>query len=256
MIQDIRSDSLELHVPAVEPRRVYVYWAQGFDQAPAIVQLCAREMRRHHGDDLVMLDDSNLDHYIALPDVGRTLSKTQYSDLVRLAILIRFGGIWLDATCLCTTNLLGSFNPGKPFLYSTFGRKARICSWMISSPQSSYLIRLLYSALLRCWRVGDLKLGYFAIHHLFEALYFIDTEFRTAWDNSDTIHRTQPHLLQRRFGTQISAAEFDELLASSPVHKLTYKYDASLPGEADEVLAMLFQRFPPEPLTAPSSVQA
>ena len=86
-------------------------WFQGWDSAPEIVQLCLESWKYHNPEwDIVLLDKGNIKQYV---DLDKVLPKTfmentpaGYSDVLRIALLKEYGGVWADATC---------FNFGFPF---------------------------------------------------------------------------------------------------------------------------------------------
>ncbi len=87
------------------PSQIWTMWQQGLDQAPSVVAYCIQSMRRQ--GNVVVLDEKNLINYIDVPPVirskvGAAISYTHFSDYVRFAVLARHGGLWLDATVLCT----------------------------------------------------------------------------------------------------------------------------------------------------------
>lgn len=89
------------------PRRLFMYWADGFEAAPRIVQLCVESWKRQNPDfDVVLLDDTNLREWLD-PEVylrADSLAKLtiqKYSNLVRAGLLSEHGGLWADATLFC-----------------------------------------------------------------------------------------------------------------------------------------------------------
>ena len=91
---------------------VWVLWWQGLDAAPDIVKICVNSIKKNIGNrKLIILDENNYKDYTNLhPRYEKMLengviSKTQFSDLLRLNLLYNRGGIWLDSTYLLTGNL-------------------------------------------------------------------------------------------------------------------------------------------------------
>lgn len=91
---------------------MWVLWWQGIDKAPDIVKICIQSIRKNIGNrNLVILDESNFRDYTNLNPKYENLlnagaiSKTQFSDLLRLNLLYNRGGVWLDSTYLLTGEL-------------------------------------------------------------------------------------------------------------------------------------------------------
>ena len=96
----------------IENGTVWVLWWQGIDKAQDIVKICIQSIRKNIGNrNLVILDESNFRDYTNLNPKYENLlnagaiSKTQFSDLLRLNLLYNRGGVWLDSTYLLTGEL-------------------------------------------------------------------------------------------------------------------------------------------------------
>ena len=91
----------------VENAPVFVFWWQGLDGAPDIVKSCIASMRRHIGSHpLVVITRDNVWDYVDIPEYiyekveRKIITQTQISDIQRIALLERYGGLWLDATIM------------------------------------------------------------------------------------------------------------------------------------------------------------
>ena len=99
---------------------VFLYWHQGWNEAPPIVKICAESWVRHHPTEqwtVHLLDKDNVHPWLESCDpedvdgLARFLVRKEkgenvgglalYTDLLRLALLDTYGGIWTDATTLC-----------------------------------------------------------------------------------------------------------------------------------------------------------
>jgi len=86
---------------------VWVCWWQGEAAMPAIVKACVASIRRHAGTHPVRLvTRENYARYASMPpfvvgmlESGR-MDLTHFSDILRMQLLRRHGGIWMDATVL------------------------------------------------------------------------------------------------------------------------------------------------------------
>lgn len=90
---------------------IYIYWAQKFINAPDVVKKCLSSWKLHNSDwKIIELDDDNLYEYInidmLIPEINKKeITKTSYSDIVRLFLLEKYGGCWCDATTFCNKSL-------------------------------------------------------------------------------------------------------------------------------------------------------
>lgn len=244
-LDEIRSEAAQSLASQDRSDAVYVYWAQGFDAAPDIVRMCNRRLKEHCSGTLVELDEPAMQELVRLPaDIeAREIKPTHRSDLLRLELLARYGGSWLDATCLVTadpTPKLAALRA--PTGYFAFAkRRATFASWVMSSVPDHRMVRMQRAALHTYWRHHDRLTDYFAMHHIFESLTRLDEEFGRLWDATPTRPYNRAFELFWHLDAYRSQEDFQKMLAGSFVHKLTYKYDPEtvVPGSVlDRLLAI------------------
>ena len=91
--------------------KIWICWWQGLDNAPEIVKVCTDSIKRHSKDyEVICITESNYNEYVQFPEWieykrrRNIISRTIFSDLLRLTLLSQYGGIWLDSTFFCTDN--------------------------------------------------------------------------------------------------------------------------------------------------------
>mmetsp|Transcript_82745 Transcript_82745/g.210508 ORF Transcript_82745/g.210508 Transcript_82745/m.210508 type:complete len:544 (+) Transcript_82745:80-1711(+) len=94
----------------VSERTLWGYWAQGLADMPELIKLCIETWRRHcPGWQVRILDASTVREYLSeaeLPNRFSELRQPQLaSDCVCLALLARYGGVWLDASVILRTDI-------------------------------------------------------------------------------------------------------------------------------------------------------
>ena len=85
---------------------IWTFWADGFATAPRLVQTCLTSWRvQNPAWEVRALDRTDVGAWLDLPDVvdlsRRDLTVQKVADIVRLALLRRYGGVWTDATVFC-----------------------------------------------------------------------------------------------------------------------------------------------------------
>lgn len=99
---------------------IFLYWHQGWDKAPELVQRCAESWEIHHNDtdwEVHLLDRANIQPWLSQgdPEDWKALRRFEkrfnagdnvgglnnFANLLRLALLDCYGGVWADATTLC-----------------------------------------------------------------------------------------------------------------------------------------------------------
>lgn len=81
-------------------------WLQGWENAPELVKRCLHSWQHHNpGWTIRLLDADTLPDWVDLSDFSPAPEENfpvqAFSDIVRLHLLAKHGGVWADATCFC-----------------------------------------------------------------------------------------------------------------------------------------------------------
>jgi hypothetical protein len=154
----MQQDQPTRHVPKPLTRTIWTLWFQGLDEAPWIVKACIDSWIRLNPDwQVVVLDVNNLSNYIQLDlsdEILANLSLAHQSDLIRLQLLARYGGLWVDATTLCMEPLdrwIDASCGSGFFAFQRPGRDRLIANWFMASEKDSLLVVRLYEKLRTYW---------------------------------------------------------------------------------------------------------
>lgn len=103
---------VEKNIPDYDKKfcdKIWICWWQGLDQAPEIVKACVESIKRNAGGyEIIVITDENCKDYVQFPEwvemkfKNGNFSRTHYSDLLRMSVLAKYGGIWIDSTFYCT----------------------------------------------------------------------------------------------------------------------------------------------------------
>ena len=96
----------------VDNYKIWVCWLQGKDNMPEVVKLCYDNLLNKIKDkEIVLITFENLKNYVEIPDYiykkyqeGKILP-AHFSDIVRCALLSKYGGMWIDSTIFVTDNI-------------------------------------------------------------------------------------------------------------------------------------------------------
>ena len=208
---------------------IFALWMQGIENAPPVVQACHRQLIRSTSRPVVYLDAAMLPKYVQLPsDISAMkMGMAHRSDLLRIELLARHGGTWLDATCLvrddfddCLEDLLSASG-----FFAFAKRKATLSNWLLSvDGPGHYLILMLREALHAYWRHFGRMKGYYNFHYLFEGLVELDPGTRRNWEATPKILHHRASILQRHKFAPYNEERFRAYIDGSFVQKLSYKY--------------------------------
>jgi tetratricopeptide (TPR) repeat protein len=234
--------------PAVQDRSdvIWTYWAQGFDQAPPVVQMCRRRLEAVSSRPVESLDATTMGKHATLPtDLDRLeLSLTHRADLLRLDLLSRYGGTWMDATCFAVEDPGPALDSLRSNGFFAFDRQGRtIATWLVSSTPGHHVVSMMREALYAQLRNLGSWPYYFLIQHTFEALVELDPQFRAEWDAMPHVSWRRPHQFAARRAVTVSSRELAEMSASCFVQKLTYKNNEQALANEDSLLSQLLRTY-------------
>ncbi len=209
---------------------VWWCWFQGEENAPDIVKACLESVRKNMPDKkIIVITEENMWDYVSMPEYIKekywkgTISKTHFSDLLRLELLITYGGIWIDSTVLCTAKPEYAFN--KPlFIFKTNEKNdpaTAAQSWFISSEKDNPVLSLTRELHYKYWKKYNSQIHYF-IFYFFMKL--AAEKYKDEWNSIPFFSDVPPHIMQRELFTEYSKERMEQLKRMSDIHKLTYKF--------------------------------
>ncbi|MGH8557892.1 MAG: capsular polysaccharide synthesis protein [Methylococcales bacterium] len=222
------------------PRIIWIMWWQGFEKAPRIVQQCIRSWRKNNPDwELVFLDQESVNNYLTLDyitNLNENMMPLQaLSDVIRINLLAKYGGVWVDATCFCCKPLnewLDRYIKSGFFAFSNPGPGRLIASWFLAAENGSYIICQLADSVNKYWSINVLTPAnkivakninriisydyrvtpvwfswfffrylkvypYFWLHYKFNQAFCKNRVFRENWNSSEKYHAGGPLILKR-----------------------------------------------------------
>lgn len=134
------------------PKVIHTFW-EGKDNL--LVNECINRMKSVNPDYVVKIH--NREEMDKICDLGYlTNTKPQYAEYIRLYLIAKYGGVWLDATIYCVKplhywvdnnlNMLQGFNT--PFQDNSFE------SWAFASPPQHPLTTAWYNEYITCMKMG------------------------------------------------------------------------------------------------------
>lgn len=96
----------------VAPFRIWQCWWQGTDQLSGITKMCTNSVKINSNNlPIVFITLENYSDYVQLPKYivkkreDKIISLTEFSDILRVNLLEKYGGLWIDATVLLTDKI-------------------------------------------------------------------------------------------------------------------------------------------------------
>lgn len=215
---------------------IFVFWWQGFNNAPEIVKSCFKSVERHKGTHKVIaITKDNWFKYADIPDFiinkvkSGTITLTHFSDILRVALLYKNGGIWIDATLYLTKDIPSNLNnfyfyTVKHNLYKEF----HICKglWQdsfLASGKNNLLMKYMYDSFINYWKRENMLIAYLLIDSFFAIAYENIIEFKKEIDAVPTNNENINYLM-KMLNTVYSKEIEEKLLSDSTyIFKTTYR---------------------------------
>lgn len=236
--------------------KVWVCWFQGMDKAPELVNICYKSLKKNLTDrEIILITSDNMCDYVEFPDYilekweNGQITNTHMTDLLRLELLIKYGGMWIDSTVLCTSrreNIPEYFFNSELFIYQMLkpgrdGQAQPMSSWLISAKTNNKILMMTKYLCYEYWKNNTEMIDYFLFHDFF----VISLEHnKEEWDKIIPRDNSTPHCLLLRLFDEYDEKIWQAIKEQTPFHKLSYKlsrkrlildkktyYDALINGE-------------------------
>ena len=228
---------------------VWICWLQGMGNAPEIVKYCYDSVQYWLKDkEIVVITAENYSEYVELPDYvvdkweKGVITDTHFSDMLRLELLIRYGGLWLDATTYITGELPGYVLKSDFFVYRNGWMDMEMInmgSWFIFSRYTNNILLVETRNLLyEYWSKMNYLKNYFLLHMFFR---MVTDVYQEEWNKVPMFNQVERHLLMNELAKEFDMGRCTEILKISSVHKLTYKIQAEKGLETTKYLGVLYK---------------
>ena len=233
---------------------IWQFWGQGwdFEKLPEVVKISYKSVQKYNEDyKIIHLDMNNINDYLEIPKYilekveSKKISFAHFTDIIRLALLNNYGGVWIDATILLTDYLPQEYFEMEYFMfqrddslslenkkdwekYDDFyfswddEMKVRVLNSIIFAKKNNEIIKILLDMLLIFWKYNDLAPNYF----FFQVLYTELIENYYKEKKCKVVSDTLTHEMIRVWFDKFSEEKLSEITKKNNIHKLTYKIDS------------------------------
>lgn len=219
---------------------VWCCWWQGEEQMPELVRLCRARLKQvlppEAEPHLITL--TNYREYVEIPEhivrkfEAGIITMTTMSDVLRFALLTRYGGYWLDATVFFSGDIPKEYFSGKFFCQRMTDSpqskreacKGNWCGFSMAGEAGNIVFRYMLDVFSEWWKQYDSIIDYVLIDYLlmagFQGVPAIHQVIDEVPNNNEEIF-----LLYQHLNDPYSPELYRQLTAHNVMHKLTYKMD-------------------------------
>ncbi len=218
---------------------IWICWLQGIDNAPEIVQACIASVRRYMKNwKINFVDENNFGEYINIP--GKIVDKwkkgiignAHFSDIIRLELLVKYGGIWIDSTVMLAEHIPEYIVKSDFFLFmneNSFDTRRPYENWFIRTKSNNRILKTIRDMLYMYWEKENKCKEYF-IWNL--CAYLTMDKYRDDWNKVYNIPANICYLVDAKMTDKFDEDYWNVATLTSPIQKLSYKHDFN--GAVDE----------------------
>lgn len=164
---------------------VWSMWWQ--NDIPEIIQICLDSIKKFYPN-LIIITKDNVSDYIDIPDYilqklnSNIIALPQFSDYIRVYLLDKYGGMWIDSSCLMF-NKIPKFITKQDFFVLQDASKFAISSFFICSTKNNYITRNLRLFFEEYFKRENFTIDYFMFHRYFMISAKHDSKFKSICEN-------------------------------------------------------------------------
>jgi hypothetical protein len=178
-IQSYQRDENKLETDSLHHNCIWMCWWQGIDQAPEIIRSCVKSVQKHaDGHRLILITEDNYRDYVDIPEwlikkkEEGIISRTHFSDVLRVSLLARHGGLWLDSTFFCVDTISDYFQlPIWSIKRPDYGHASVACGYFANYSlgcqfEYRWVFAVIRDYLLEYWKTNDIMVDYLFLDYL------------------------------------------------------------------------------------------
>lgn len=177
---------------------IWIMWWQGLDsETPPLVRCCLDSVEKHAGKHPIrIITKKNYQNYITLPEwivekfQKKYVSIQNLSDIIRFALLRKWGGVWLDATIYLNNSFDVSMYDYSYYSAKNLNWQPALSVWsnkwagfFTAGSKEMPLFEVMYDCFSAYWEKYDVLLDYFLIDLLMWSIYYNNENIREVIDS-------------------------------------------------------------------------
>ena len=221
---------------------IWICWFQGIEDAPEIVKTCVNSIKNNSGvHNVVILTDDNYRNYVDIPDIIEKrrkegiISRTAFSDILRMCLLAKHGGMWLDSTFFAIGDLgeyfkLPIWSIKRPnYLHCSvasgyFAGYSLYCDY-----EHRYVFKVISDFLCNYWIKNDILIDYLVVDYCVSLALRHYKEIKLLFDNIPSNNPLCDELC-KVLNDKFDQEKYNELIKDTILFKLTWKANFNRDG--------------------------
>lgn len=235
---------------------IWTLWMQGYENAPELVKCTIDSIRKFaelNDFQFILLEKDTIEKYIEFPklikkkmDLG-IIDYTKISDILRVSLLAKYGGTWVDATIYIKEDFDSSLllqdyytiKTGEIEEYSPNISQNRWKGFFLSG--NSSLFGFTRDFFFEYYSRYDIAVDYLLIDYIFDLAYKYDEKIR---NQMLKLEKSNPNLfwLEKNLGDEFNQGLWDGITRNTKVFKTTYKLSEEIKLNKSNFYSKLIDR--------------
>lgn len=212
---------------------IWVCWWQGENEMPEIIAKCYEYLQENcNGREVILITENNYKSFVSLPSYiidklqSGKISITHFSDILRVSLLAKYGGFWIDAAIWVTQPIVlpksSLFTLRQNIKSESLVSQYRWVGGCIACGNNNFTFHFLSECLFFYWKQNENLIVYFILDYLIEISY---NSYNTAKINFDEQPFTSPdlHIMKSIFNEPYDLTTVDALIKNNPYLSLTWR---------------------------------
>ena len=172
---------------------------------------------------VIIINSIIFHHYVKIPSYilqkynKHLFSDTHFSDILRLELLIKYGGTWIDASVLITKYDKIFFKKDLFFFKAVNNSRVSGSNWFITAEKDSPVLKVTRDLLYEYWRKENYLYDYYIFHLLFK---FAFLKYKNHYSKMPNYSNIPVHFLQKQLLNKFNITLFFNILKIASIHKL------------------------------------
>ena len=232
---------------------IWTLWMQGYENAPELVKSTIDSIRKFaelNNFQFILLEENTIEKYIVFPklikekmDLG-VIDYTKISDILRVSLLAKYGGTWVDATIYMKEEFDSSLLLQNYYTIKTGGiedyspniSNNRWKGFFLSG--NSSLFSFTRDFFFEYYSRYDIALDYLLIDYIFDMAYKYDEKIK---NQMLELEKSNPDLfwLESHLGDKFDQKVWDNITETTKVFKTTYKLSGEIKSNKNNFYSKL-----------------
>lgn len=223
-------------IAATEDLPIWVYWNDASNM-PKMVECCVERIKKNsNGRKVIIVTECTVSDYLNLDEIvwrkyreGK-ISRTHFCDIVRIALLYQYGGVWMDCTLLLTQPL-PNYVTSSTFYTNHLNKVdqnniggGRWSTFFLACHPGNLMMKAALDVFVEYWHRYDNIVDYVWMDYIFNMLY---NHIPAVRQMIDSVPENNPDIwiMQTKIGQAFSQEDYKALFADESrfLYKFSYK---------------------------------